>query len=637
MCGIAGILKFADDGIVDESHLRLMAGELRHRGPDDEGIHVDPQKRCGLAFRRLSIIDVAGGHQPLSNEDGTVWLVFNGEIYNFRDLRRSLTDLGHAFATHTDSEVAVHAYEQWGDEFVARLHGMFALAIWDSRNRRLLLARDRLGKKPLFYAADSQRVCFASESKALLALPDVPRALDATALAAFLFLQYVPAGALNGSAFRGVQQLAPGHAVVFSLDGRDSRMQQPYWHVPRGTERFPGSYADAKHRLGELLTAAVEKRLVADVPLGAFLSGGVDSSIVVGLMRKLGVSPLRTFSIRFDDRRYDESGYARLVARHFRTEHHEQTVTPRAREIVETLAYHFDQPFADSSAVPTYYVARHAREHVTVALTGDGGDECFGGYDRYRAAALCAQAARAPRWLRRSVAALGRVLPHGAAKSLGSRLHRLLSVLDLSAADRYLSWVCVFEDELDLFTTAFLDRAMPAPGAARALLTDLYDRAGGGAAQRAIYTDFRTYLPFDLLTKVDIASMACSLECRSPLLDHELVEFAQSLPIEWRLGRRGGKRILKDWARELLPAESRDRPEMGLGVPVGEWFRRELAAELRDTLTGRDSLASRIFRMDRVRQLIDEHQSSRANHEHRLWLLYMLEHWRRRWQPALDL
>jgi asparagine synthase (glutamine-hydrolysing) len=512
---------------------------------------------------------------------------------------------------------------------------MFALAIWDESRGRILLARDRLGKKPLIYGRFDGHVYFASEAKAILALPGIPRDLDATALDSYLTLQYVPAGETNSSIYRGMRQLAPGHAVAFDVGGRESGAQKPYWRVPAGIEKFNGSYDDAKRRLGELLTAAVEKRLIADVPLGAFLSGGIDSSIVVGLMRKLGVSPLRTFSVRFEDARYDESRYAQLVARHFGTEHHEQTVTPKAREVVETLAFHFDQPFADSSAIPTYYVSKHTREHVTVALTGDGGDECFGGYDRYRAAALCERLAQLPRWLRCAAAGVGRALPHGRAKSFGSRLYRLLSVVDRAAAERYLEWVRVFDGYGELFSRKFLDRTMPAIGMGRHFVEELYEGAHGSAAERAITTDFCSYLPYDLLTKVDIASMACSLECRSPFLDHEVVEFAQSLPIEWKLDGRGGKKILKDWARELLPPDILDRPKMGFGVPVGEWFRGETREDLRATLTAGDSLAEQVFEPAFISKLIDEHQSSRANHEHRLWTLYMLEHWYRRWKPVI--
>jgi asparagine synthase (glutamine-hydrolysing) len=635
MCGIAGIVALAPDGRVDESHLHVMAGEVRHRGPDDEGFYVDTDHRCGLAFRRLSIIDVGGGHQPLSNEDGTVWLVFNGEIYNYRELRDALRRFGHEFATESDSEVIVHAYEQWGDEFVARLHGMFALALWDEPRQRLFLARDRLGKKPLVYGRFDDRLLFASEPKAILALPGIPRQLNATALDSYLVLQYVPAGEISDSIFSGLRQLAPGHALVVDRRACVTGPQKRYWYVPSGATRFQGTYEEAKSRLGDLLTRAVEKRLISDVPLGAFLSGGIDSSIVVGLMRKLGVSPLRTFNVRFEDARYDESRYARLVAKHFGTEHHEQTVTPQAREVMDTLAYHFDQPFADSSAIPTYYLSRHTRQYVTVALSGDGGDECFAGYDRYRAAAICERAARAPRWMRRTAAGLGRILPHGRAKSLGSRLHRLLSVIDRRPAERYLDWICVFAPFGAGYQKDFEKRTKRAVGYAADFIAELYDGATGTAAERAIYTDFCSYLPYDLLTKVDIASMACSLECRCPFLDHELVEFAQSLPIEWRLGGRAGKKILKDWARDLLPPEILDRPKMGFGVPVGEWFRAELRDELRQTLTATDSLAAQIFEPAWLANLIDEHQSARGNHEHRLWALFMVEHWYRRWKPTI--
>jgi len=392
MCGIAGIVSLAPDARVEPDALRTMTAQLVHRGPDDDGHYVDPQARCGLGFRRLSIIDVAGGHQPLGNEDRTVWTVFNGEIYNFRALRAQLERRGHRFATRTDTEVIVHLYEEHGDARVSHLAGMFALAIWDQTRGRLLLARDRFGKKPLTYAIHNDRLYFASEAKAILALPGVPREIDAQSLHRYLIFQYVPA---PHSIYKGFHKLPPGHLLTLDAGQPRHATPQAYWRLePRP---FDGTYEDARARLGELLTAAVEKRLVADVPLGAFLSGGIDSSIVVSLMRELGVSPLRTFSIGFPDRRYDETAFARQVAQRFQTEHHEHVVTPQAREVLDTLAYHYDEPFADSSAIPTYYVSRYTRESVTVALTGDAGDECFAGYDRYRAAAFAARLDWPPR------------------------------------------------------------------------------------------------------------------------------------------------------------------------------------------------------------------------------------------------
>lgn len=635
MCGIAGAISLSPDEQVELEPLHAMAAQLAHRGPDDDGYYVDPRGRCGFGFRRLSIIDLAGGHQPISNEDETIWAVFNGEIYNFRELRAELLQQGHRFRTRCDSEVIVHLYEQHGEACFERLAGMFAIAIWDERAATLVLARDRLGQKPLTYAQHGDRLYFASEAKAILGLPGVPRELDPQSLHRYLLFQYVPA---PHSIYRGFQKLKPGHVLKIAAHEPFRDVQREYWHVPepcdpKGTKPRL-NYEVAKRRLGELLTKAIDKRLVSDVPLGAFLSGGVDSSIVVGLMRKLGVSPLRTFTIGFADARYDETVYAARVAGEFQTEHHEHTVTPRAREVLDTLAWHYDEPFADSSAIPTYYVSRYTREHVTVALTGDAGDECFAGYDRYRAARLAARFDHVPRAVRSMLATGAGVLPRGGPKSKRNRLYRFLSALRESGPRRYLSWV-------NIFPPAMLAEGYQ-PGFAERIAFDepldwfdgLHESGGGSAATRANHADLLSYLPYDLLTKVDIASMACGLECRSPMLDHELVEFALSLPPEWRLGPGGGKRILKDWARELLPAEVLKRPKMGFGVPVGRWFRSELRDLLRQRLTASDSLCARVFRPQWLHAVVEAHLSGRDNYEHPLWALLMLELWRERWQPT---
>ncbi len=632
MCGIAGIVGLAPETPgVDPAELHIMTAQLVHRGPDDEGYYVDPRGRCGLGFRRLSIIDIEGGHQPISNEGNTVWVVLNGEIYNFRELRAELEQQGHTFRTRSDSEVIPHLYEEHGEACFERLAGMFAIAIWDDEHAQLYLARDRFGKKPLVYAFFKGRLYFASEVKAILALPGAPREIDPQSLHRYLLFQYVPA---PHSIYRGFRKLPPGHVLRVAAGAPLSDEPRAFWRVPQPAS-FAGSYEDAKARLGELLTKAVERRLIADVPLGAFLSGGIDSSIVVGLMRRLGVSPLRTFTIGFPDKRYDETTYARRVAERFETEHHEHVVTPQAREVLDTLAWHYDEPFADSSAIPTYYVSRYTREFVTVALTGDAGDECFGGYDRYRAARLAAGFGFLARPVRSVLAKGGHALPRGRAKSTGNRLYRFLSALGEEPSRRYLSWVNIFPPALltEGYQPAFAERIdFDEP---LRWFDGLYAGGRGAAAERANWTDFCSYLPYDLLTKVDIASMASSLECRCPLLDHELVEFALSLPPEWRFGPRGGgKHILKDWAGGLLPAEVLTRPKMGFGVPVGEWFRNELRDLLEQHLTSRDSLCQRVFRGDWLQRLLAAHLSGRANYEHPLWALLMLELWRHRWQPT---
>jgi asparagine synthase (glutamine-hydrolysing) len=629
MCGIAGILSLSPDVRVPREPLAIMAAQLVHRGPDAEGYYLDPRGRCGLAFRRLSIIDLAGGQQPMANEDQSVWVVFNGEIYNFQELRSELSRQGHHFTTRSDTEVIVHLYEEHGDACFNDLAGMFAIALWDQRRGRLVLGRDRFGKKPLTYAIHDGCLYFASEAKAILALPEIPRKLDAQALHRYLVFQYIPA---PHSIYRGFHKLLPGHYVAFEAQRPPPERQRAYWRLdPRP---FEGRYEDAKLRLGELLTAAVKKRLIADVPLGAFLSGGMDSSIVVALMRKLGVSPLRTFTIGFPDARYDETRYARLVAEQFQTEHHEHLVTPQAREILDTLAWHYDEPFGDSSAIPTYYVSRWTRESVTVALTGDAGDECFAGYDRYQAARLAAWFDWLPPGLRRLAAQASALVPARRPRTFASRLRRFLSVFGETPAARYLAWVSIFGPRLlaasyrpEFRATLHLDE--PALWFAH-----LYDSTGGAPADRAVQADFHSYLPYDLLTKVDVASMACSLECRAPMLDHELVAFARSLPLSWRLGPTSGKRILKDWARNYLPPDVLRRPKMGFGVPVGEWFRGELQDLLRSRLLVDGSFCRRIFSPQWLQNLVEAHVNRQVNHEHRLWSLLMLELWHARWQPT---
>lgn len=625
MCGIAGILALSPQVRIDPQPLCAMASELRHRGPDDDGVYVDPQGRCGLAFRRLSIIDLAGGHQPMSTPDGRIWLAFNGEIYNFRELREELRARGCSFRTHSDSEVILHAYRAYDAEFVPRLAGMFALALWDESRGRLLLVRDRFGKKPLTYAIVGDRMYFASEAKAILALPEVPREIDPQALHEYLLFQYVPA---PRSVWRRFRKLPPGHLLTVQAGDSAESVPRRWWELPRPMP-FKGSRADAMRELERRLLHAVERRLIADVPLGAFLSGGVDSSIVVAMMRRLGVSPLRTFSIGFADSRYDERPFAALVARRFETEHHEFVVAPRAMDVLPKLAWHYDEPFADSSAIPTWYVARQTRSAVTVALTGDAGDECFLGYDRYRAARVAAALDWLPAGARRALARLGRALPRGAAKSGTHRAFRFLDALPERGSRRYLAWVNVWPPAAlsEGYRREFLERIeFDRP---LSWFDEAYEAFPGRPEDRANRADFLTYLPFDLLTKVDVASMAVGLECRSPLLDHELVEFALSLPAKWRMG----KRILRDVAAGVLPRAVLSRPKMGFGVPIGEWFRGELKDELRERLLDPAGLCACVLERALLARRIDEHISGLVNHEHRLWALFMLDAWARTWRP----
>ncbi len=636
MCGIAGVLNRGPAAPpIERERLRAMAGAIRNRGPDDEGFYLDPAQRCGLAFRRLSIIDLSTGAQPICNEDRTLWLVFNGEIYNYRALRDELRRAGHSFASESDSEVIVHAYEQWGVGCFPRLHGMFAIALWDERRARLVLARDRFGKKPLYIHHSADRLHFASEVKAIRAAAGLSFTLNPQAVHDYLVMQYVP----REDIFIECAALPPGCFAEIDFGGAGDSVPpagerwispQRYYEVPT-PRTFAGTYADAKTRLGELLTAAVQKRLMSDVPLGAFLSGGIDSSIIVGLMRRLGVSPLRTFSIGFEDPRYNEAPHARSVAEHFHTEHHERIVTPDAQSIFDELAALYDVPFADSSAIPTLLLSRFARESVTVALTGDAGDECFGGYDRYRAADLAARFDFVPAPLRKLAGAAAAVFRTGQSKTLRSRAFRFLRAIGRPAARRYADWVGVF-DPLELargYQPAFAAQ-IDVESPLRAI-ADWYDAWQTNPSTRAAFVDFHSYLPGDLLTKVDRASMSAGLECRSPFLDDELVEFALSLPAEWKVDARGGKRILRDWAAGLLPPDILTREKMGFGVPIGEWFRGPLREVLKAALLAPDGICLRLFQHAWLRELLDGHLESRANHAHRLWALFMLDRWSRRW------
>ena len=674
MCGIAGAVWTDADKAVERQTLQRMIDVLRHRGPDDEGVFVEGQGsgvrdqweenegwalQCpveaetaaltpgpspkgrgeirspgvALGHRRLSIIDVAGGHQPLANEDGSVWTVFNGEIYNFPELRRRLEQSGHRFRTGCDTEVLVHLYEDEGPEMVASLRGMFAFAVWDARRRRLLLARDRLGQKPLVYRHEPGRLLFASELKSLLQVPGVPREIDPQALNDYLTYQYVPH---PRTIFRGIAKLPPGHLAVYENDRLEVR---PYWQPDFNAEddRPREEYA---RELRELLTAAVEMRLQSEVPLGAFLSGGIDSTIIVGLMSQLMKEPVRSFSIGFPVGEFDETSYARQAAERFGTIHREFQVRPDAMEVLPRLVWHYDEPFADSSAVPTWYVSQLTRQQVTVALSGDGGDELFMGYPRYLAVWLAGMFDRMPGALRRMAA--GRYwqrLPGGVRqKSLRRRFKRFAEMLDMPPARRYLEWIAIFGQSR---RDALYDAGFSAQLSGEDPL-DFLDAALARSDRRDRLTAFSladlvTYLPGDLMTKVDIASMAHGLECRQPFLDHRVVELAARMPRRLKFRRGQGKLILRETFRDLLPESIRRRPKMGFGVPLDHWFRDELRDYTREILFDRRTVDRGYFRPAAVAQLWEEHQQRRFNHGYRLWSLLILELWQREWLPAINL
>jgi asparagine synthase (glutamine-hydrolysing) len=577
-----------------------MNDAIVHRGPDHGA--VASYGRCVLGYRRLAIIDLATGDQPVESERGDVAAVFNGEIYNFRALRRELEARGHEIRGTGDSPLIPHAYEEWGLDFVARLEGMFAIALWDRGAERLVLARDRLGKKPLVYARlPDGSLAFASETKALLRLPELPRELDLAELDTFLALQYVPRSGL-----RAVQKVPPASYVVF--EGGSERVER-YWRpLPASGE---GEWIERVH---SEVTSAVRRRLVADVPLGALLSGGLDSSIVVAAMAEASSDPVRTFTIGFRDSRYDERPYARAVAERFATMHEELEVDPEP-ELLERVAEAFDEPFGDEAALPTLLVCEATRQHVTVALVGDGGDEAFGGYERYRAYEL---AGRVPRF----AAAVGRTalgaVP-AARREPRSTLFRARRFLDAAAqpeGERYARLVEVFP--LELRRELWTDDAL-AHAAAGLLPHDPDLRV----------VDIESYLPGDLLPKADIASMAVSLELRSPFLDHHVVELGLALPPE--LAR--GKRALKQAFATVLPPETTERGKTGFGVPLDSWFRDELRPMAEDLLLGGPDRG--LFRRDTLERLLREHSERRADHGHRLWCLCALELWQRRWVDSL--
>ena len=619
MCGIAG---FVESSVVaapfglDTSRalVHRMCDVIRHRGPDDEGVWVDDGVALGM--RRLSIIDLSTGHQPIHNEDRSVWIVFNGEIYNFKELRRDLEAAGHLFYTSTDTEVIVHAYEQWGAVAISRLRGMFGLAIWDTRARTLVVARDRIGIKPMHYANLNGRFYFGSELKSLLQAPDLPRDLDMDAVDHYLSFLYTPR---DGSIFESIRKLPPGHLLTWKSD----RMTiEPYWQLPVN-EAYRGSEADAVHQLRGVLTDAVRSHLASDVPLGAFLSGGIDSSLVVALMAETSSARVQTFSIGFNEPAFDELEHARRVARHFGTDHHELVVQPDAIGILDQLVSHFDEPFADSSAIPTWYVSEMARRHVTVVLSGDGGDELFGGYDRYLPHPRVATFDRySPRALRRVAAVAAAQLPHGV------RGKNFLRHVGHDDRGRYLDAIRFFgTDEKPALLTMDARRRMREPDAEHRLARHFERYSHLPWPSQMMRFDTDTYLPEDVLTKVDRMSMAHSIESRVPLLDNEVVAFASTLPasLKIRAGRR--KHILKEVAATLLPREVLDRRKQGFGVPLDLWFRGNLRELFSDTLLSSASLQRGYFQPAFVRRIVHEHVSGKRDHSLRLWQLVVFERW----------
>ena len=627
MCGIAGVFDW-NGHAVEPSVIERMTASLSHRGPEAFGVrHIaDGALHVGLGHARLKIVDLSdAAGQPMGDEASSVWVTFNGEIYNFQELRVSLEQRGCRFRTSSDTEVLLRLYEAEGPSCVSRLEGMFAFAIWDGRRRQLLLARDRVGKKPLFYHATPTHLVFASEIKALLRHPAVRPEVRTEALPSLFLYGYVPA---PETCYRGIRALPPGHLLHVGADG--VLQIRAYWEVPLSSPAngHPPSDREAAARLRELVTAAVRRRLVADVPLGAFLSGGVDSSIVVGVMSRLMREPVRTFTIGFaGDRRFDETAYARLAATRFGTRHTEFIVEPSAVGLSARLVWHHDGPFADSSAIPTYLLAQLTRRHVTVALTGDGGDELFAGYLRFSAALL---AERIPLAMRRGVRALLAGLPTpGGTRSLVGRLQKFSDGAALPLTERFSRWAGVFYDDLP--------RLMAANGGLaplEALAPYLARSAKASALAQLLDLNMHTYLPGDLLVKMDRCVMAHALEARSPFLDRELIEYVFSLPDAMKLRWGTTKAILRRAFSDLLPPEILHRGKMGFGVPLGTWFAGELRDVLGDTLLASDARLTSYLNQRYVQELVRAHLAGAADHSQRLWMLLTFEVWLR--NLALD-
>lgn len=625
MCGIVGAIgkELTGDEAAARNLIARMCGVIEHRGPDHEGCYVAGEAALGM--RRLSIIDRATGQQPISNEDGTVWIVFNGEIYNYRELRSELIARGHQFQTNSDTETIVHLYEDEGERCVERLRGMFGFAIWDKRKQSLLLARDRAGKKPLHYAQVGGTLVFGSEIKSLFQHDAVRREVNLEAISDFLSFGYVPDPA---TAFRDIHKLPPGFTLTFK-DGRVSLRR--YWDFDYSNQTAPTSQmAESEYVEGlrELIAEAVEVRLESEVPLGAFLSGGIDSSIVVSMMARAMQQPVKTFSIGFSESSFDELKYARLTANQFQTDHHEFIVTPDVCQLVEEIVWHHDEPFADVSSIPTYVVSKMAREHVTVVLSGDGGDEVFGGYERYAIDRRRQGYERAPQFVRSLMRAVSGGLPYG------TRGKNFLRNISLEPGARYVDSMSYFnEDAKRALFSESTRRALNGHNSATAFESMFGLPSSAERLDHLIYLDSKTYLPGDILVKVDRMSMAHSIETRAPLLDHKLIEFAQTIPasLKLRYDAEGltTKYILKKAATGLIPSEIINRPKQGFDVPIRRWFNNELRELLDDTLADQRTKQRGIFNERAIAQLLSEHRRGVRDHARHLWGLLTLELWHR--------
>ena len=621
MCGIVGFIN-AGSRDANRELLERMNRCIVHRGPDEDGFYV--KENVALAMRRLAIIDLKGGQQPIFNQDKTKTIVFNGEIYNFQEIKRNLEERGHQFYTNCDTETIIHLYDEYGADCVQHLRGMFAFAIWDETDKSLFVARDRIGKKPLLYSHQPNGdLIFGSEFTALLAHPDVSREVDTEAIHHYLSYLCVPAPL---TAFKQIRKLAPGHWLRW----KDGEIEMKRYWLPDFSKKIVISETEAIEETLRILREATKMRMISEVPLGAFLSGGVDSSTVVALMAEESTQPVKTFSIGFEEEDFSELKYARRVAEHIGAEHHEFIVRPNAIEILPKLVEHYGEPYADSSAIATYYVAKETRKHVTVALNGDGGDESFAGYERYFAMRLAEKYHKIPALLRKNLIETAvNAFPTSEIKRSRARdLKRFVRAASLPKVERYFRWVSAIDRQSkdDLYTTDFKNTVEKFDSAQ--FLEQWFDKTNGsGIVDATMFTDQQTYLPNDLLVKVDIASMANSLEARSPFLDHKVIEFAASLPENIKLRGTETKYLLKKAASRIVPPEVLYRKKMGFGVPLTHWFRGELKDFLREHLLSEKFAKRGIIKSEVVTKLVDEHTNGERDHVWQLWTLLMLELW----------
>ena len=624
MCGIAGLV-ISDGRPVERGTLEQMCRAQAYRGPDSRGVHL--ADGVGLGIQRLRVIDLKTGDQPLYNEDRSVVVVLNGEIYNYRELRKELEGRGHRFTSMTDTEVIAHLYEELGPGCVDRLAGMFAFAIWDAPRRRLVLARDRLGKKPLFYSLRDGAISFASELRALLQDPDVPRDIDHQALDAYMTYQYVPAPL---SAFKAIRKLPPASTLVH--ENGEARIDR-YWRLRYDRKRPTADPREIREELREHLRRAVRRRLVSDVPVGAYLSGGIDSAAVVGAMAEASTNPVKTFSIGFEETDWNELPRARMIAQKFSTDHHELIMKPDLISILPRVAAHHGEPFGDSSSVPSFYIADMAHRDVTVALNGDGGDESFAGYHRYSSVSRTDRLAGGiPASARKAIGVLGRGdATRGGSQRKSNRALRLARSIGMEEESRYASTVTLFDakERSELYSDEFSAHLEDVP-APRLIETAWEEATAESLVDQMLEVDVNTYLPDDLLVKADIASMAYSLEARSPLLDHELMEFAASLPDSMKLHRGERKIVFRDALRGWIPDEVLDGPKRGFALPmVGDWFRGDLRGYVTEILTDPKTLGRGYFDPGSVQRLLNRHLEGVADYETRIWALMMLELWHR--------